>query len=323
LLKRSANIRRAVKRILCIGPTPAAQRVMVFRNFTLDEVNRAETTLDGAAGKSINVAKVLKAFGENPIATGFIGGDRGTLVEAALKQGAIGTAFVKIALETRQCTTVIDESARTITELVQESDPVPKGKYRELMEVVRKWTERCRAMVISGTLTPRAPTDFYRRCAQFATECGLLSVVDAKGPALIEALKARPGVVKPNRSELAATVGHALASEAELMSAMRQLYERGALRVIVTSGKEPALAFDGQQFWRIRAPKITAVNPIGSGDAFTAGLVWQLLRGADLGEACRWASATGAANALTLMAGEVRRKDVQRLSAEVKVEEID
>ena len=107
------------------------------------------------------------------------------------------------------------------------------------------------------------------------------------------------------------------------MSAMRELCERGALRVIVTSGKEPALAFDGQRFWRIHAPKITAVNPIGSGDAFTAGLVWRLLRGADLGEACRWASAAGAANALTMMAGEVRRKDVLRLSAEVKVEEID
>lgn len=296
---------------------------MVFRNFTLDEVNRAETTLDGAAGKSINVAKVLKALGENPIATGFIGGDRGTLVESALKQRAIETEFVKIALETRQCTTVIDESAGTITELVQESDAVTKGKYRELMEVVRKWAERCRAIVISGTLTPRAPTDFYRRCTQIATECGLLSVVDAKGPPLVEALKARPGVVKPNRSELAATVGYELKTDTDLMSAMRQLNERGALRVIVTSGKEPTLAFDGQQFWRIHAPKIAAVNAIGSGDAFTAGLVWQLLRGADLGEACRWASATGAANALTIMAGEVRRKDVQRLSGEVKVEEID
>jgi tagatose 6-phosphate kinase len=296
---------------------------MLFRNLAVDEVNRAETTLDGAAGKSINVAKVIKALGGNPIATGFLGGDRGSHIEAALKAQGIVTEFVRVALETRQCTTVIDQSAATITELVQESDAVPKVKYPQLLEVVRKWAGRCRAIVMSGTLTPRAPTDFYRRCTQLATERGLVSVVDARGPALIEALKARPGVVKPNRSELAATVGYQLASETDLMSAMWELYERGALRVIVTSGKDPALAFDGQQFWRIHAPKISAINPIGSGDAFTAGLVWRLLRGADLGEACRWASATGAANALTLMAGEIRRKDVQRLTAEVKVEEIE
>jgi tagatose 6-phosphate kinase len=296
---------------------------MVFRSVTLDAVNRAATTLDGIAGKSINVAKVLKALGESPIATGFIGGDRGLRLESSLAEREIETEFVKVVPETRQCTTMIDESTGAITELVQESDAVPGDKYRELMEVVSKWTSRSRAMVISGTLTPRAPTDFYRRCTQLATELGLLSVVDAKGPALLEALKARPSVVKPNRSELAATVGHQLASETDLMSATGKLYERGALRVIVTSGKDPALAFDGQQFWKIHPPKINAVNPIGSGDAFTAGLVWQLLRGADLGEACRWASAAGAANALTMMAGEVRRKDVQRLSAEVKVEEIE
>jgi len=296
---------------------------MVFRKLALDDVNRAATTLDGAAGKSINVAKVLKALGENPIATGFLGGDRGALVAAALKQKGIETEFVKITPETRQCATVIDELAGTNTELIQESDAVPKEKYRQLMEVVRKWGSRCCAMVISGTLTPRAPTDFYRRCTQFASELGLLSVVDAKGPALTEALKARPGVVKPNRPELAATVGREFVGEADLMSAMRELCDRGALRVIVTSGKDPTLAFDGRQFWRIHAPKITAVNPIGSGDAFTAGLVWRLLRGADLGEACRWASATGAANALRLMAGEIRRKDVQRLATEVEVEEIN
>jgi tagatose 6-phosphate kinase len=311
-----------MKRILCIGPTPAAQRVMVFRILSLDAVNRATTTLDGIAGKSINVAKVLKALAEKPIATGFLGAERGSHIESALAKRGIETDFVNVAPETRQCTTVIDESAGTNTELVQESDAVPGEKYRELFDVVRKWVVRCRAIVISGTLTPRAPIDFYRRCTQLAKECDLLSVVDAKGPALIEALKARPGVVKPNRSELAATVGHELLSEADLMSAMRELCDQGALRVIVTSGKDPALAFDGQRFWRIHAPNIVAVNPIGSGDAFTAGLASHLLRGADLAEACRWASATGAANALTFMAGEIRRKDVQRLSTEVKVEEI-
>lgn len=312
-----------MKRILCIGPTPAAQRVMVFDKLALDAVNRAATTLDGAAGKGVNVAKVLKALGENPIATGFIGGVRGSLIVSSLKKKKVETEFVSVPPETRQCTTVIDQSAGTHTELVQESHAVPKDKYRELFDVVRKWARRCQAVIISGTLTPGGPLDFYRRCTQAATEHNLLSVLDAKGPALIEALKARPDVVKPNRSELASTVGHELTSENDLTSAMWELYHRGAQRVIVTSGKEPAVALDGQHLWRIHAPKITAVNPIGSGDAFTAGLVWQLLRGANMGEASRWACAAGTANALTMMAGEVRRKDVQRLAREVRVEKIE
>jgi tagatose 6-phosphate kinase len=65
------------------------------------------------------------------------------------------------------------------------------------------------------------------------------------------------------------------------------------------------------------------VNPIGSGDAFAAGLLWRLLRGEDLGEACRWAAAAGAANALTLMAGEVHGDDVERLAGQVTVERLN
>lgn len=295
---------------------------MVFRKLVLDAVNRATRTLDGAAGKSVNVAKVLKALGESPIATGFLGGDRGSFIWSRLAERSIATEFVKISTETRQCTTVIDESAGFQTELVQESERVPRNRYHQLMRVVRKWAGRCQAVVMSGTLTPGAPVDFYRRCTRLASESDLLSVVDAQGPALIEALGAGPGVVKPNRPELAATVGHELATERDVTSAMRELRERGAQRVVITAGKGATLAFDGARFWRIHAPKITTINPIGSGDAFTAGLVWRLLRGDDLGEACRWASAAGAANALTLMAGEVRLKDVQQLSAQVKIEKI-
>jgi fructose-1-phosphate kinase PfkB-like protein len=70
-------------------------------------------------------------------------------------------------------------------------------------------------------------------------------------------------------------------------------------------------------------PQIKVVNPIGSGDAFTAGLVSRLIRGDDLGEACRWGSATGAANTLTAMAGEVNRPDVERLAQATRVERID
>lgn len=308
--------------ILCLGTTPAVQRVMRFRKLTLDAVNRAVHTLDGAAGKSINVAKVLHALGEHPVAIGFLGGDRGAYLRALLETRGIESDFVHVATPTRQCVTLIDESAGAVTELVEESGPVAAGDFDKLMAIVRRRVPQCQAMVMSGTIATGGPVDLYFQCARLANEARVLSVVDAQGAALLEALEARPGAVKPNRAELAATVGSDLTNEASVMQGMQMLAERGAQRVIVTAGKEPVLGFDGRAFWRVLAPKIDSTNPIGSGDAFTAGLVWRLLRGDDLGEACRWASAAGAANALTLLAGEVNRADVERLVGEVKVETI-
>ena len=295
---------------------------MIFRKLKLDAVNRAVTTLDGVAGKSVNVAKVLKELGARPIAVGYLGGDRGQNLRSVLDDRRIEHEFVEVTARTRQCVTVIDKPAGKVTELVEESQPVAAADYDALLATLRMRIRGCKALVMSGTLTPGGPPDFYFHCTRLAHGVGALSIVDAQGEALLEALKAGPGLVKPNRLELAATVGRALPDERARMSAMRELHGRGAQRIVVTAGKEPTLAFDGRSFWRVRAPQIKAVNPIGSGDSFTAALTWRLLRGEDLGEACRWASAAGAANALTTLAGEVNLKEVKRLVNEVAVEAI-
>ena len=307
--------------ILCIGTTPAAQRVMVFRKLALDAVNRAARVWDGPAGKPVNISKVLQALGERPVLATFLGGARGEQMRQELVGRGIELDSVAVPAQTRQCVTVLDESTGTHTELVEEGSPVEPGAFEQLMAVFRRRLTGARTVIMAGTIASGGPVDLYFRCAQWAAEAGVLSVVDAHGAALREALKAGPGLVKPNRSELAATVGRDLNDEGQTMRAMRELHERGARRVVVTAGKDPALAFDGRSFWRILSPRITAVNPIGSGDAFTAAAGWRLACGDDLGEACRWGAAAGAANALNVMVGEVTREEVERLAREVVVED--
>ena len=308
--------------ILCLGPTPAAQRVMVFRKLNLDAVNRAATTLEVASGKPVNVAKVLQELGASPIVTGVVGGARGEFVRSQLLARQLPQDFITVAAQTRQCLTVIDETTGMQTELVEESQPVAPSDYVQLEEVVRRRLADCEAIILSGSLTPGGPMDFYRRCVQLAKQAKAFAAVDAQGASLIAALEAKPDLIKPNRAEVAATVGRELKTEPELRAAMHELHERGAQRVVVTNGRQPTLASDGSRCWRITPPIIKALNPIGSGDAFTAALVWRLLRGDNLGEACRWGSASGAANALTLLPGELERGTVEQLLPQIRVESI-
>jgi tagatose 6-phosphate kinase len=295
---------------------------MSFRKLTLDSVNRALGTLDGAAGKSINVAKVLKALGKRPVATGFLGGDRGVVLQELLEDRGIECEFIPVPARTRQCITVIDETCGQQTELVEESAAVKSAYYARLLRVIERRAAGCKAVIMSGTITPGGPVDFYERCTNIGSAAGALTVVDAKGPVLLQSLQARPGLVKPNRAELGATLGKKLESQPESLRAMLTLHERGAERVVVTAGKGPTLASDGRRTWRILSPRVRAVNPIGSGDAFTAALTWRLVGGDNLGEACRWAVAAGAANALSAMPGELDPEDVRRLVRSVRVEKI-
>ncbi len=175
-------------------------------------------------------------------------------------------------------------------------------------------------MVLSGTLTPEAPVDFYARCVARARAEGRLTVVDARGAPLLAVLAARPGLVKPNRAELAATVGRELPDETATLAAARALLARGAERVVVTAGREPLLAVQGDYAWRITPPAVQPRNPIGSGDAFTAALVAALARGEELGPACRWGAAAGAANACTWLPGEVDPAQVRAFAAATTVE---
>ena len=308
--------------ILCVGTTPALQRVMVFERLVLDSVNRAISTMDGAAGKSVNVAKVLQALGCRPVAVGVAGGDSGKFVLEVLRSRGVEIDFVEVAARTRQCATLIDRVSGHQTEVVEESAPVEADTPARLRSIFERRLRRSRAVVMSGTLAPGVEATFYRDCVAMANRLGILSIVDAKGAALESCLEIGPGLVKPNLVELEATLGRRLADETAVIEGMRDLLRRGARRVVVTAGKHPALACDAAGCWRITHPSIQSANAIGSGDAFTAGLVWKLVEGESLGEACRWGSAAGAANALSLMPGDLEFSDVQRLAPLVVVEPI-
>lgn len=309
--------------IVCVGLTPAVQRVMVFPRLDLDAVNRAVRTLEGVAGKAVNVAKVARALGEEPVVLGFVGGDRGERIRRELDRRGIRHDFLTVPVPTRECVTVIDESNGKQTELVEESQPVAAGDYEQVFAVLQDRVRQAGALVLSGTMTPGGPPDWYARCTAAGLAAGVLTVIDATGDPLIQSLPRRPGLVKPNRSELASTVGRELTEVGDVRSAMTELHERGAERVVVTAGRGATLAFDGRTTWAILSPRVRAVNAIGSGDSFTAAVVWRLMRGDDLGEACRWGAAAGAANALQWMAGEVEPSDVERLTRSVEVERLE
>ena len=307
--------------ILCLGTTPVLQRSMLFDRVRPDAVNRAAAVRDYASGKSVNVARVLHALGEEPLAVGFAGGDRGDALLRDLDARGVRHDFVRVAAPTRQCVTVIDRGAGTATELVEESYPVEPADWDRLSEKLEALLPRARAWVFSGSLPPGAPQDFYARWLPVARGHDIPVLLDARGEPLRRALE-QPAVgfiAKMNREELAATVGAAIETEDGLRRAVREVTPAGG-GVVVTGGAEGAIASSNGRTWRVRPPGVKAVSAVGSGDAFAAGFVAGLLRGQGWPAALALAAACGAANAMTAVAGEVRVEDVRDLLAGTDVQ---
>jgi tagatose 6-phosphate kinase len=305
--------------IICLGPTPAVQKSMTFDRLTIDAVNRTGNVSQYASGKSINAARVLYTLGVTVCCTGFSGGDTGTFLLADLESVGIAHRFVQVSAPTRMCITLVDRAGQTATELIEESKPVEPAAYAQLLEVLRSLLPESDGVVLSGSLTPGAPADFYARCVAAVVSAGKPVLLDATGEPLRQALASGPTVIKPNRSELSQTVGTPTDTDDQLKSAIVQLLSKGPKWAVVTAGAKETVVSNGVHFWKIGSPKVDVVSPIGSGDSFAAGLMAGIVAGQSVPDACRLAAACGSANAMTDKAGHLSRGIVEELAARVQV----
>ncbi len=305
--------------ILCVGVTPALQALWQFDAFRPGEVNRAHAFTTSAAGKGVNVAHVLQTLGGQPLLLGFAGGDSGRRVISDLDRWRIRHDLVRVAVPTRTCHTLRDRSSGLVTELVEESALPTRNDWERFFRKYRARLARAALVVIAGALMPRARQDIYRRLAKLAADRDVPLIIDSQREPLQRALEYRPLVAKLNVQELENTLDRKFRSERGIIRGARQLIAAGARQVVLTDGPRGAWLIDHDRVQLFRPPRVSAVNPIGSGDAVTAGLAYGLASGRDLTAAVRLGIACGTANAVTLLAGTVKKPDVTRLEQRVRV----
>jgi tagatose 6-phosphate kinase len=309
--------------IVCLGTTPVFQRSMVFDRVTPDDVNRATAVYDYASGKSPNVARVLHTLGEDPVVTGFAGGDRGRALAADLDRIGVRHDFVWVEAPTRQCVTVIDRATGTATELVEESAPVRPEDWDALDQKLAQLIPDALACVFSGSLPPGAPKEFYYTCLNAFCPPDMPVILDARRQALRRATRSTRQHVIPklNHGEFIETWGPSATSEEGLRELLRFLPPVMGCAV-VTQGARGAIAVDSERerAWRVLPPAVLARSAVGSGDAFAAGMIFEIVRGKGVEDACALGAACGAANAMTDLAGHLSAQDVESLRSQVRIE---
>lgn len=245
---------------------------------------------------------------------GLMGEDLRDTAPEILHRAHIESRLVYTQTHTRSCITVLDRASGTVTELVEEAPAIEPVEAAALLALVREVieTNTATAVLLSGSLPHGCPEDLYRKAVEICTERGLPCVLDAAGRALLAALPAKPAVVKINVHEL--QEAFALAENETVPDAVRRLSRTTEGLAVVTDGPGPVLfSRNGGECHALHPPVIETVNPIGSGDAVSAGIALGLAQGYADDEAVRLGIAMGTANALTLRPGEFSAEDVDRL----------
>ncbi|WP_084961748.1 1-phosphofructokinase family hexose kinase [Thermoactinospora rubra] len=269
-------------------------------------VNRVRSVHRRAGGKGVNVARVLAALGQEVLVHGFAGGPTGQAIRADLAASGLPEAMAPIAADSRSTLVVAEGSRTTLL-----NEPGPAVTASEIDEFLRAFDGPARdadVVVLSGSLPPGVPEDFYATLTARASERGARVIVDADGAALRHAAPGSPCVVKPNAEELARAVDlpgdRRLSSLAAGAEALRAL---GAASVVVSLGEEGLFAATGEGAFRVRLPYRIEGNPTGAGDALVAGLALGLAEGTAWPDTLRRAAALGAAAVAAPVAGDFDR----------------
>lgn len=280
--------------ILVAGLSPAWQQVLRFESFQVGRVNRASQTHWCASGKVLNAAVALHQLrGPGSRATiAPVGGAAGESIKQEFQRLDIPGHWIQTESPTRICTTIVPGQGQT-TELVEKQSALTAVDLERFQAAYAELARVADVTILTGSVPHGTPDSLYRH---LVTCTPSRVVLDARGPELLEALAQHPFLVKPNRDELAHTLGKSLKGEQAVFAAMDRLRDQGAEWVVVTDGDRPVRVLSESGRWSLTPPSVEVVNPIGAGDAMTAGIARSLHDGDEPLDAIRMGMAAATAS---------------------------
>ncbi|MFS0785989.1 1-phosphofructokinase [Shouchella sp. 1P09AA] len=302
--------------IYTVTLNPAMDYYVSLPTLEIGHVNRSTNDRKAAGGKGINVSRVLKAYGTQSTALGFIGGFTGDYIHATVTEEGIQSNFVRINGDTRINVKVKAEDESEINGCSPEINDVD---LRTLEEQLNQLTAED-TVVLAGSIPPSLPSNLYATWVERLNNQGVKVFVDTSGKALEQIIPVKPFFIKPNQHELAELTNSVIETKEDAIPHAKALVEQGVEHVLVTFAGDGALLATKESILFANAPKGNLLNSVGAGDATVAGFLHAYHSGAELIDAFQYGMASGSATAFSLSFGELA--EVERLTKEISVHSI-
>ncbi len=276
---------------------PALDYVMNLKGLSTADINRADSEELYYGGKGINVSAILSRLGIPNTALGFAAGFTGKKLKEMMDSDGISNDF----LELDSGFTRINVKLKYGEELdINASGPkIPADKIDRLFEKLRT-LKSGDYLVLAGSVPSSLPDDLYSKILEELHGKGIKAVVDTTGNQLLNVLKYKPFLIKPNHHELGEIFGTEMDSAEKITVYAGKLREMGAVNVLVSRGGDGAVLVDGQgAVHNAAAVKGRLVNSVGCGDSMVAGFIAGYIKSGNYTEALKLSVASSAATAFS------------------------
>lgn len=283
--------------IYTITFNPALDYIVRVQDFKLGQVNRTSYEEVYAGGKGINVSIVLKNLDVENVALGYIAGFTGEEIENKIKAFGCTTDFIKLNNGMSRINVKLksNEESEINGQGPSISDQDLEELYRKL-ELLREGD----ILVLAGSIPATLPKNIYEIIMERLSGKGIRFIVDATGELLLNVLKYKPFLIKPNHHELAELFNATIENEDDIVIYAKKLREMGAQNVLISRAGDGAIfVTEKDEIIKSDVPKGTLINSVGAGDSMVGGFIAGYLKNKSLEEAFKMGVATGSASAFS------------------------
>lgn len=276
---------------------PAIDYVVHADDVQVGAVNRSRQEEVYFGGKGINVSVVLHELGLASKALGFVAGFTGEAIEQGLRSDGIETDFIHLEKGFSRINVKIKSGEET--ELNGQGPEIPEDKLRQLFDQLEQ-VQDGDTIILAGSIPASLPADVYEQILRHLSGKQVRAVVDATRDLLVNVLKYKPFLIKPNNFELGEIFGVPLKDDVdEIVRYAGKLQEMGARNVLVSMAGDGAVLLDENGgVHACGVCKGTVKNSVGAGDSMVAGFVAGCETG-DYDYALKLGTATGGATAFS------------------------
>ncbi|MFQ0998614.1 MULTISPECIES: 1-phosphofructokinase [unclassified Gilliamella] len=280
-------------RVATITLNPAYDLLGFCPKVELGDVNLVQTNALLAAGKGINVAKVLSDLDVQLTIGGFLGKENRDGFNLLFKSLNVIDQFETIEGRTRINVKLTEENSE-VTDLNFSGFTISEQDWQRFVTNSLEWLKDIDMVAISGSLPAGVSLDkFTKWMEQVKAICPKI-VFDSSRDALVAGLKAKPWLIKPNDKELEMWVGRKLPTLEDVKAAAMELVNDGIENVVISLGSKGALWVTKNEAWLAKPPKCHVVSTVGAGDSMVAGLMYGLMTNRSIKDTLVFASSVAA-----------------------------
>ncbi len=261
------------KKVVTITLNPALDLTGSIDTLNVGSVSLVKESDLHAAGKGVNVAKVLSDLGAEVTVTGFLGTDNQEPFCQLFDEMGAKDEFIRVSGATRINVKLVEANGE-VSDINFPGVNVSEAEIEQFEETLVRLAQDHDYFVMAGSLPKGVSPQLCAAWIEKLHDMGKKVLFDSSRDALEAGLDAKPWLIKPNDEELSIFVGKELNTIEECQAAASTLATKEIDNIVVSMGANGVMWLNDNEWLRAQPPRMQVVSTVGAGDTLVAGLCW-------------------------------------------------